>query len=75
MDIVISNGAMVGMVKIVEDESGTPADVSQTFYLAINGGAAIHLQQPIRLTANKTLGFTSATVTTHSIAIHGYIAP
>jgi hypothetical protein len=54
---------------------GTPADVSQTFYLAINGGAAIHLQQPIRLTANKTLGFTSATVTTHSIAIHGYIAP
>lgn len=74
-DIVISNGATAGTVKIVEDESGTPADVSQTFYLAINGGAAIHLQQPIRLTANKTLGFTSATVTTHSIAIHGYIAP
>lgn len=74
-DIVISNGATAGTVKIVEDEGGTPVQKTQTFYLAINGGAAIHYKTPIRLTTNKSLGFTSGTVTTHSIEVHGYVAP
>lgn len=74
-DVVVSNGATAGSIKLVEDEGGTPVQISQTIYMAINGGAVIHWNTPKRLTANKTLGFTSTTVTTHSIEVHGYIAP
>lgn len=74
-DVVVSNGATAGTIKLVEDESGTPVQISQTIYMAVNGGAVIRWKTPKRLTANKTLGFTSTTVTTHSIEVHGYIAP
>lgn len=74
-DIIISNGATAGTVKIVEDQAGTPVDLLGPYYFAINGGCALHFETPIRLTANKTLGFTSTTVTTHSISVCGYTAP
>ncbi len=74
-DVIISNGATAGSLKLVEDEGGTPVQIGGTVYLAITGGAVMNFKTPKRLTANKSLGFTSATVTTHSIEIHGYIAP
>lgn len=74
-DIVISNGATAGNVKIVEDTSGTPVDIVEIMYFAANGGAALHFTTPIRVTANTNVGYTSATVTTHSITMNGYIAP
>lgn len=74
-DIIYSNGATAGSIKLVEDEGGTPVQLTQTVYMAINGGAVMHFETPIRLTANKTLGFTSTGVTTHSVEVHGYIAP
>lgn len=74
-DLIISNGATAGTVKIVEDEGGTPVDLLGPYYFAINGGLTMHFATPIRLTANKTLGFTSATVTTHTVSLNGYIAP
>lgn len=74
-DIVFSNGATAGSIKLVEDEGGTPAQITQTVYMAINGGAVMNFRTPKRLTANKSLGFTSTTVTTHSVEVHGYIAP
>lgn len=74
-DVIFSNGATAGSIKLVEDEGGTPVQISQTLYMAINGGAVMNFKTPKRLTTNKSLGFTSATVTTHSVEIHGYIAP
>lgn len=74
-DIIFSNGATAGSIKLVEDEGGTPAQITQTVYMAINGGAVMNFTTPKRLTANKSLGFTSTTVTTHSVEIHGYVAP
>lgn len=74
-DVVFSNGATAGTIFLVEDEGGTPVQISQTMYVPVNGGAVIHWNTPKRLTANKTLGFTSATVTTHSVEVHGFIAP
>lgn len=74
-DIIFSNGATAGSIKLVEDEGGTPVQITQTVYMAINGGAVMNFLTPKRLTANKTLGFTSTTVTTHSVEVHGYIAP
>ena len=74
-DVIFSNGATAGSIKLVEDEGGTPVQIGATVYMAINGGAVMNFKTPKRLTANKSLGFTSTTVTTHAVEIHGYIAP
>lgn len=73
-DIVISNGATAGNVVLLEDTAAA-ANKTGTMYFAINGGAALHLKTPIKLTANKNLGITSVTCTTHSVTISGYTAP
>lgn len=73
-DIIISNGATAGTVKIVEDASGTPADVLGPYYFGANSGMSKHFETPIPLSINKDLGFTSVTVTTHTITVSGYIA-
>jgi hypothetical protein len=74
-DVIISNGATAGNVKIVEDTAGTPVDIMEVMYFAANGGAAIHLRTPIKVTANKDVGYTSVTVTTHTVTMSGFIAP
>lgn len=74
-DIVVSNGATAGSIKFVEDTAGTPVVKVQETYMAINGGAVMAFKTPIRITANKDFGYTSTTVTTHSVTVNGYIAP
>lgn len=74
-DLIISNGATAGTFFLVEDTGGTPVQVSQTFYLPINGGAVVRFNVPIKLSELKNLGFTSATVTTHSVEVHGFYLP
>lgn len=74
-DIVISNGATAGTVKLVEDTGGTPADLLGPVYLGINAGMSKKFATPIRLTADKNLGFTSTLATTHTIFVSGYTAP
>lgn len=74
-DIIVSNGATAGSIRFVEDTAGTPVIKVQETYMAINGGAVIPLKTPIRITANKDFGYTSTTVTTHSVTVSGYIAP
>ena len=70
-DIIISNGATAGNVKLVEDTAGTPLDILEVMYFAINGGCVINLQTPLKLTANKNLGYTSVSVTTHGVTVAG----
>ncbi|MHA2063734.1 MAG: hypothetical protein ACXABY_05045 [Candidatus Thorarchaeota archaeon] len=74
-DIIISNGATAGSVKIVEDTAGTPVDRIEEMYFAANGGISKRFETPIKITANTDVGFTSTTVTTHSVTLSGYIAP
>lgn len=74
-DVVISNGATAGNIKFVESTASSPVDKIEVMYFAINGGAALHFQTPIKLTANKDFGYTSVDCTTHSVTINGYIAP
>lgn len=74
-DVIVSNGATAGNIKFVEDTGGTPVDKIEVIYLAANGGAVINFKTPIRITANKDFGYTSTTVTTHSVIVSGYIAP
>jgi hypothetical protein len=71
-DIIISNGATAGNIKLVEDEGGTPSDVAGPFYFAANGGMAKRFVTPLKLTDNKSLGFTSTSVTTHTVTVVGY---
>ena len=74
-DIIISNGATLGNIKFVEDSGGTPVDIIEVMYFAVNGGAVINLKTPLKITANKNFGYTSVDVSTHSITISGFIAP
>lgn len=74
-DVIVSNGATAGNIKFVEDTAGTPVDLIEVMYLAANGGAPLHFNTPIKVTANKDFGYTSTTVTTHSVTVCGYIAP
>ena len=46
--------------------------VFEKMYLAANGGATINLVTPLVLTASTGLSFTSASMTTHSIAVKYY---
>lgn len=71
-DLVISNGATAGKITLLDGSGGT---VKFVIYPSINGGAALTLRSPIRLTANTALCITSTTVTTHSVNVGGYIAP
>ncbi len=74
-DIIISNGATAGNIKIVEDTSGTPVDRVEVMYFAANGGMSKRFATPIRIAANIDVGFTSVNCTTHSVTLSGYIAP
>lgn len=73
-DIIISNGPTAGNVKLVENTASS-SDVLEIMYFAINGGAVINLQTPIKLTVNDNLGVTSVTCTDHSVTVCGYTAP
>lgn len=74
-DIIISNGATAGDVRFVEDPAGSPVIKIPKIYVAITSGAVKNFVTPIRITANKAFGYTSTTVTTHSVLVCGYIAP
>jgi len=72
-DVIISNGATVGSIKIVEN--GTVTDIIENLRLAANGGAVINFRTPMRLTANVNLAVTSTTTDTFSVSVTGFTAP
>jgi len=74
-DIIMSNGATAGTIKLVEDVGGTPVDLLGPLYFGINSGSSKKFETPLKITANKSLGFTSTVVTTHTVYVAGYIAP
>ena len=74
-DIIISNGATAGTCLIMEDTAGAATTLLGPYYFAINGGMSKSFQTPIRVTANKDIGYTSVTVTTMTVTVIGYTAP
>ena len=70
-DIIISNGATAGSVKLVE-KTASSTDIVELMYFAINGGCVINLATPIKLSENENLGYTSVSCTSHSITVVGY---
>lgn len=73
-DITISNGATAGWIELEEDTAGAQNPIYAKLYAAINGGCIHALKTPIKCTAGANVGFTSNTVTTHSIQLGYYIA-
>lgn len=72
---IISNGATAGDYSLKEDSGGTPVTLQGKVYTAINGGAVIHYDPCIRVTANQEIGVTSTTVTTGSYTVCGFTSP
>lgn len=73
-DMLITNGANAGTLKIVADPEGTPYDITPTFYIGTSSSQVITLGTPIKVPANTSIGETSVTVTNHSLSISGYEA-
>lgn len=71
-DILITNGATAGEIKLLNGSGGT---VIWRVYLPVNGFCVISLITPIKLTAATALCLTSVTVTTHGVTINGIIKP
>lgn len=73
-DIIISNGAVAGNILFSEDTGTANTTVIEKLYFGINSGTSIHLKTPIKITAEKNFGYTSVSMTTHSITVNGYTA-
>ena len=73
-DIIISNGATAGTVELVE-KTASSTTIMEKKYFAINGGLTHRFRTPIKVTAAENLGYTSVSVTTHSITVCGFTAP
>jgi hypothetical protein len=71
-DVIISNGATAGSIILEDDTASGKAQRIGKIYLGINGGAVINLKTPIKCTVGKNLGFTSTSMTTHSVTVLGY---
>jgi len=72
-DIVMSTDTAMN-IKLVEN-TGSPTDKAGPYYFAANGGIAMPLKTPIKLSANVNLGYTSSAAGNHTIQVHGFIAP
>lgn len=73
-DIIISADAAMN-AKLVEDTGGSPVTKAGPYYFAANGGAGLHFITPIKLTADKDLGYTTSAAGNCTIEVHGFTAP
>lgn len=69
-DIIISNGATAGQVKLVEKTSSS-TDILENLSFAANGGIAMPFKTPIVLSKNVNLGVTSTTADDFSVTVSG----
>ena len=75
-DVILSNGATIGSIKLVENTGGGPStDITPPLYFGVNGGTHFQFNTPIRTSLNVDLGYTSVLVTTHGVKVLGYVGP
>lgn len=74
-DIIVSNGATAGSLRFVSDTAGTPVIQINELYLGVNTGVCKNFATPIRIPTATNFGYTSTTVTTHTVFVSGFIAP
>jgi hypothetical protein len=74
-DIIVSNGATAGTVQFEEATAGAKTKRTAILYMASNSVSSMQYMTPIRITPATNFGIVSTIVTTHSVDVHGYIAP
>ena len=74
-DLLVSNGATAGRIKLVEDSGSALSDVIPYLHFAANAGTPKHFDPPLQITANTNIAYSSVSVTTHSIMVSGFTAP
>jgi hypothetical protein len=76
-DVWITNDATLATsVKFEEDTASAKTQKMGVLYIPASGGISITgMRSPIKLTANKNLGFTTTGTANTSIQVSGYIAP
>ena len=74
-DFIVTNDATLATTIFLEEDtaSGKTAKTA-TYYVPKEGGFVLHFQTPIKLTANKDLGFTTTGTANTSVEVHGYTA-
>ena len=70
-DIIFSNGAVPGTFLLTDGSGGT---IKITTHQAVNSVVTHSFRNPLRLTANTLLAFTSTSATSHSVTVSGYYA-
>ena len=75
-DLIVSVTGTAGDIEFFEDiTAGTPTSVIEKLYLGTDNPFTKEFITPLKLTANKDLGFQTNTMGRHSINAAGYIAP
>ncbi len=78
--VLLSNGPVAQTLKVLSSTTtacgGSPADVTSTVYLGINGGAVINFTTPIKTASpNSYLCCQSSGGNAASCTVSGYLAP
>lgn len=76
--VTISNGATAGSLRLVRN-TASAANLTPEIYLPINGTVVLEFGRdevaPLRVAKGQDIGYTSTTVTTHSVIVEGYSVP
>lgn len=71
--MILNAIATAGTIKLVQDTTGSPADVTPAFGLPVNGVIVAYFDPPLKVAAGKDLGYTSVTVTTHAVLVTAFL--
>jgi len=73
--IVTNDGTAAITIKLEEDTASAKTAKTAIHYVPKDGGFAIRFATPVKLTANKDLGFTSTGTSNFGVEVHGFSAP
>jgi hypothetical protein len=75
-DWIVTNGSTAAItIFLEEDTASTKSPKTATHQVPKDGGFAMKYTTPIKLTANKDLGFTVVNASIYGVEVHGYTAP
>jgi hypothetical protein len=75
-DWIVTNDATLAItIKLEEDTASAKTAKTAIQYVPKDGGFVMKFETPIKLTANKDLGFTSTGTSNFGVEVHGFTAP
>jgi hypothetical protein len=74
-DWIVTNATLAITIKLEEDTASAKTAKTAIQYVPKDGGFVMKFETPIKLTANKDLGFTSTGTSNFGVEVHGFLAP